>query len=376
MEALLDVSDSGAGWYKQTVRARVRIFATDGEHYFGRVLRKGSLVRIANTGARQTAPAGLNIRLLGPDCESLGPPTIQDIAFEGLAFKFGGIRCQGARSGLQNAEAVVAHFPDDPENAVAAQALDRERALFAILADKGMPSGGTLVGLGSTFVGFGATRQIATCVLYRAVPHLQMGDDDSTMWLRESDELTFAAIVGISRIFTTCWNGKWSVGSCTLPMFGFAPRWDPVSGLPLPSAKLLTAPFATPFGQPHIMPCSESEFSATNHARLGISALSARIKKGEESNIGTDMLGLASLCFELLANSRIDYGEGHRASWGGIIRVAGERVQFRQPGFVAIAAAAAKTAQGRALLIQMFQAVATGMLRNFTECQESLEREI
>jgi hypothetical protein len=368
--ALFEIDDERAGWFSATRRARVLLLATDGEYWFARLLRKGRLERKENSGAKHRPPAGLVVRFLGHADESM--TTAEDVIVEGVAVKFGGVQRLTARTGLQHAEAAVAHVHETQGSL----ALVREREVMHVLQSAATRSGGASSGLVAHFIGAGNIKRLGTCFLYRAVPDLQFHQENGGAWLTASEQMTFTAVASLALIYDTAWQSKWSLGSCHLKMFGFSPRWDPKSGEPMPVARLLTAPFATPIDQPYILPCSEGEFATITFDRLRIAALSSRIKKGEAASIGIDMLALLTMTFDLLAIDKIEYGEGHRASWGGIVRVAADGGQFRLSSFVALAAAAAMQPEGREVIAATLLAVSRGAIRSFSEWHDHLSHEL
>lgn len=372
LESLNDMTDTRAGWYTQTSRTRIRLIATDGDLWFGELVKKGVLTRRDGNGASARAPQGLTMKLLGPQRDWNMLPLEQDIIFEGTPVRFGAIRRQGARSGLQNAELLVAHCVDDSTNEVAASALKRERALFEALEAQVGSVGGPLAAIATTFIGIGKAAKLEPCPLYRAFPYLEVRDDAATAWLRVSDQATFSAIRSIAEIFQWVWQSNWTLGVCTPMMFGFSLRWDPDSGLPLPTARLIAAPFATPVGAQFLKQCSQAEFVSTRHERIDITVFSSRIPRGEAAAIGTDMLAMLSLCFELLAKAKIDYGEGNLATWAGIGRVANDGHQFRCSRFVAVAAIMATNQEGREKIFKMFRAMVAGTLISFAACEQYL----
>ncbi len=371
LESLNELTDARAGWFTQTSRTRIRLIATDGDLWFGELVKRGVLTRRGGNGASARAPQGLTMKLLGPQREWNAFPLEQDIIFEGAPVRFGAIRRQGARSGLQNAELLVVHCVDS-SNEVAVSALKRERALFEALETQVGEVGGPLAAIATTFIGIGKAAKLEPCLLYRAFPDLEVRDDTATAWLRVSDQATFSVIRSVAEIFHWAWKANWTLGVCTPMMFGFSLRWDPDSGFPLPTARLIAAPFATPVGAPYLRQCSQAEFASTKHERIGITIFSSRIPRGEPAAVGTDMLVMLSLCFEMLAKSRIDYGEGNLATWAGIGRVANDGQQFRCSRFVAVAAILATNPEGRENIFKMFRAMVAGTLTSFAACEHYL----
>jgi hypothetical protein len=372
LTALNEVAHERAGWFTQTTRARIELIATDGDLWFGRLVRKGTLKRSSANAASQIAPKGLSVKLLGPRREWNNTAPHQDIIPEGQPVVFGGISRIGARSALEDGGLVVAHAVDDVANGAANAALLRERALFEALELQGGTTESPFSCRATTFIGVGKTPMSAPCILYRAFADLEMRDDAATEWLRCSQAATFATIRSVAEIFNRTWKANWTLGVCTANMFGFSLRWDPESGMPLPAARLIAAPFATPLGESYLKQCAEEVYDLTKHERIGITIFPKRVRQEGNSAVGTDMLALLSFCYELLARSTIDYGEGVLASWGGIGRVAIETDQFRSRRFVAISAFAAKTPEGREAIFKMFGAVAAGSLSSLTACERFL----
>lgn len=372
LESLNDLTDARAGWFTQTSRTRIRLIATDGDLWFGELVKRGVLTRRGGNGASARASQGLTMKLLGPQRDWNSFPLEQDIIFEGAPVRFGIIRRQGARSGLQNAELLVAHCVEDSTNEVAVSALKRERALFEAFETQVGGVGSPLAAIATTFIGVGKAAKLEPCLLYRAFPDLEVRDDAATAWLRVSDQATFSVIRSIAEIFHWTWKANWTLGVCTPMMFGFSLRWDPDSGLPLPTARLISAPFATLVGAPFLKQCSQAEVVSTKHERIDITIFSSRILRGEPAAIGTDMLAMLSLCFELLAKSRIDYGGGNLATWAGIARVANDGQQFRCSRFVAVAAIMATNSEGRESIFKMFRAMVAGTLISFAACEHYL----
>jgi hypothetical protein len=375
IDFLCDITDLRAGWFSQTKRAKVRLIATDGEVWFGQLLRKGLLTRRDRSGAKEMAPTGVVIKLLGPerDWGAVGLP--QDVVLEGTPITFGGIQRHSARAGLQHAGYVVAHYAADSADEGMKLALVRERQFFEGIELQDGGAAGSFASVGITSVGTGMAPRVGECILYRASAGLEFRDDNSAAWLRTSDESTFAVAQSVAQIYQRVWQAKWSLATCTLSMFNFGLRWDPTSGIPLPVARLVTAPFATPLGARYLIPAAPQHGVTPRYERLGTPMYSSRLLQGETAMEGTDLFAWLYFCFELLAKSPIHYGEGQMPSWARIGMIASQGAQFRQARFVALANVVAGTPEGRRLIRKMFTGIVSGALGSFQACRVFLESE-
>lgn len=276
-----------AGWYQMPRRgtARIRLIARSGDTWFGKIVAKGTLERLAQPAWNDAVPSAGAIRIFDERASGLTSAIQVGWGGQGGQPNCGGFETREVATPLS--EDVIGWFRSGGDRLKWTR--NRLIAEWAFFSDFTRVAAFGLTALGEARLGpaFGFLYRLPSAFLPDASP---AADE----WLTATLSDRIATLRAVARVVMSVHSTDHALGLCHRSAFAFSPSW-PRSAIsnadPVSRAHLVYAPFITPRGKSFPAVPASSAFNRLEFAKLRYQGLPSPIGEKLEATPAADAVG-------------------------------------------------------------------------------------